>query len=411
MKGEGPPAGATGRPGGRARNGEPAPASETAAGGWSTWAEIDLGAVAHNIREFRRVIGPAVRLMAVVKADAYGHGADPVARACLRAGADALGVARLPEAAALREGGIKAPILVFGHTPPERAETLLDLDLAQAVHSLDAASALSRAASERGGRVRIHVKVDTGMGRLGIVAADRRAPETVRAVCALPGTVPEGIFTHFASADSADKTFARGQLSAFEALLMRLGGDGVSFPLRHAANSAALLELPEAHFDLVRPGIGIYGLYPSGEVDRTRARLKPAMTLKARVVQVKAVPEGFPISYGSTYATPAPTTIATVSVGYADGYDRLLSSRGHMVVRNRRAPVVGRVCMDLTMLDVGHIPEVAVGDEVVVLGRQGDAGVSADEIAGAVGTINYEVVSAITARVPRVYRFPEEGSG
>ena len=247
------------------------------------------------------------------------------------------------------------------------------------------------------------------MGRLGLPAFPR--PEAARAattaigkIARLPGLSLEGVFTHFAAADSADLSFARRQLDRFRTLLESLRTGGLEFPFRHAANSAAILTMPEAHLDMVRPGISLYGFQPSDEVDPTRVRLRPAMTLKTRILHLKRVPADFPVSYGMTYRTPKPTILATVAIGYADGLDRRLSSRGRMLLHGKRVPIAGRVCMDLTVLDAGEVPEAAVGDSVTVFGGDAPNTVSAEEIAALTGTIHYEVVSAITARVARVYR-------
>ena len=378
------------------------------------WAEVDLGAVAHNVRELRRCADPRAKVMAVVKADGYGHGAVEVARMALANGAEWLGVARLPEAVPLREAGFDVPILVFGYTPPAEAGRLIDLDLRQSVYSAAAARAYSAVAAALGQRIRVHLKVDTGMGRLGMVPAtlSGKTPghavgedfiREATAIARLPGLETEGIFTHFAASDSADTSYAERQLSLFLEVLAALRAAGLEFALRHAANSAAVIALPASHLDLVRPGIALYGLKPSDEVDLAAVSLKPAMALKTRIIHLKPVPAGTCISYGMTYRTPSPTVIATVPAGYADGFRRLFSSRGEMLVGGRRVPVVGRVCMDLTMLDVGSVPGVRVEDEVVVFGRQGGASISADDLARALGTINYEIVCDLTARVPRVY--------
>jgi alanine racemase len=378
------------------------------------WAEVDLTAIAHNVAELRRRTDPNAKLMAIVKANGYGHGAVEVARTALANGAEWLGVARLPEAIALREAGFSAPILVLGYTPPAAAERLIDYDLKQSVYSLAAAEAYSNAGLRRGKRIPVHLKVDTGMGRLGLVPAALagQAPAggvgdafiaAATAILRLPGLNPEGIFTHFAASDSADKSYAQRQLDLFLEVLSALQAAGIEFPIRHAANSAAVIQLPESHLDLVRPGIALYGLTPSDETDLTGIRLQPAMSLKTRIIHLKAVPAGTCISYGMTYRAPSPTVIATIPAGYADGYRRLLSSRGQMLVRGRRVPVVGRVCMDLTMLDVGAVPDVQMEDEVVIFGRQGSAYLTADDLARELGTINYEIVCDLTARVQRVY--------
>lgn len=380
----------------------------------STWTEIDLSAYRHNIVELRRITRSEARLMAVVKADGYGHGAVEVSRAALDAGADCLGVARLHEAVELRRAGIGAPILIFGLTSPEDVESLLELDLAQAVFTYASAEALAAQAGARGGRLRVHIKVDTGMGRLGLVASDAAANAlgeeaadhrlaAVRSIAALTNLEIEGLFTHFASADHENKSYANRQLERFLDLRERLRQGGIEFPVCHAANSAALIDMPESHLDLVRPGIATYGLYPSGEVDRSRVELRPAMEWKTRIIQVKKVPAGFGVSYGMTYRTSRPTTLVTVSVGYADGLSRSLSNTGQMLVGGKRVPIVGRICMDLTLLDVGEPSDVSIGDEVVIVGRQGNERLTADEMAAKLGTINYEVVSTVAARVPRVY--------
>ncbi len=377
-------------------------------------AEIDLNALAHNVRELRRITRSEAGLLVAVKANAYGHGLVEVARQALKSGADALGVARLPEALALREAGIHAPVLIFGYTPPSDTTALVRYDLIQTVSALDTAKTYAERAGKSGGRLRVHVKVDTGMGRLGILPDFRRYVEPGMAVsgqavrevidiASLRELVLEGIFTHFASSDSADKSYAEEQFDSFMVFLDRLRRSGLEFKVRHAANSGAIIDMPHTHLDMVRAGVSLYGLYPSDEVDKSRIDLRPVMALKARIVHLKKVPAGFPVSYGMTHTTPSPTTIATVPVGYADGFNRRFSNRGHMLVRGRKAPIVGRVCMDLTMLDVGHIPGVALEDEVVILGLQAGEAITADDLAGLLDTITYEITSAITARVPRVY--------
>jgi alanine racemase len=381
----------------------------------SIWAEIDLQAIAHNVHELRRVTRPQARLMAAVKGNAYGHGAVRIAQTAVANGADALGVARIEEGLELRQAGLDVPILIMGYTAPSLTPRLIDHALTQTVYTLDTARALSAAAQGLGKTLKVHLKVDTGMGRLGLVPdsgrsalpgmpASGQALKEVLQIHQLPGLKLEGIFTHFASADSADKTFAHQQLNRFNRFLAELEKAGIDGITHHAANSAAIIDLPESHLDMVRAGISLYGLYPSDEVAKDKINLIPAMTLKARIIHLKPVAAGFKVSYGSTYTTPAPTTIVTVPVGYADGYSRLLSNRGQMLVQGQRAPIVGRICMDLTMLDVGHIADVNLDDEVVVFGRQGKTVLSADEVAAHIDTINYEIVAGLTARVPRIYK-------
>jgi len=371
-------------------------------------AKVDLGAIGRNIDQLRACLQPGVRMLAAVKADAYGHGMLPVAHHALGCGVDMLGVARLPEAVALRRSGILAPILIFGHTLAEDATELIRYRLATAVSSKQAAAAYSRIARAHDGCITIHLKIDTGMGRLGMLAAplqsgSNSALDDILAIASMPGLEIEGIFTHFAQSDAADKSHARHQLEIFINLLENLKTAGLHIPIRHAANSAATMEMPESHLDMVRPGIAVYGLYPSDAIDRKRIRLVPAMTLAARITHIKQVPANFSISYGSTYTTSAPAVIATIPVGYADGFSRAHSSTGDALVNGRRAPIVGRVCMDQTMLDITGI-DAEVGDEAVLFGQQAGETLSADEVAGRIGTINYEVTAALTSRVARVYR-------
>ncbi len=379
-----------------------------------TWAEIDLNAYAHNIAELKKLAGTKTRLMAVVKANGYGHGALEIARRALTSGAEYLGVARINEAVQLRRAGIDAPILIFGYTPPDMAETLIRFDLSQTVYSKNTAADLSEIADRQGKKITVHIKVDSGMGRLGLLLSDsdvgtgpggssRAAVQETLAISRLPGLSVEGLFTHFATADEADKTYANRQLEKFLDYADRLRREGLEPAIRHAANSGALIDMPDSCLDMVRPGIATYGLYPSGEVNHANVTLKTVMTLKSRIIHVKKVPAGFNVSYGITYQTDQPTTIATVPVGYADGFNRLLSSRGHMLVHGRKVPIVGRVCMDLTMIDVGGVPDVQIEDEVVVFGGHGNEVLTADDIAAKLNTINYEIVSSITARVERVY--------
>lgn len=375
------------------------------------WAEVDLAAIARNVEELRRVSRPA-RFMAVVKANGYGHGAESVARTALENGADMLGVARIDEAMALRKAGIFAPILILGYTLPQDTALLIQHDLTQTVYETETASAYSRIATSLGKRMRVHLKIDTGMGRLGLLPHYRlgifdeqslsAASDEALAIADLPGISAEGIFTHFAASDSADKTSALTQFALFKQFLDILSARGLTFSCRHAANSAAIIDLPQTHLDMVRAGIAMYGLRPSPEVNLDRVRLQPAMALKAKVSQVKSVGKGFAVSYGMTHVTQAPTRIATIALGYADGYSRLLSSRGTMLVSGHRVPVIGRICMDQTMLEIGDLP-ATTGSEVVIFGKQGDQVISVDDIAGDIGTINYEVVTSIAARVPRLY--------
>ena len=379
-------------------------------------ADIDLDAIAINIQQLKKVTSPGALFMAVVKANAYGHGAVEVARQALAGGADWLGVARIHEGMALRKAGIQGKILVLNYTPPEFAPLALEHDLALTVFDLDTAKAIADTAAAAGRQISAHLKSDTGMGRLGLRPTGEKATgldpdrmDLAIRIASLPGLDLEGIFTHFAAADSRDPAYTEKQFALFGEYIGELRKRGLEFKLRHAANSAAIIAHPHTHLDMVRAGIALYGLNPSAEVNLDHLDTRPVMALKARLVHVKKVPAGFCVSYGMTYRAPRPTTIATIPLGYADGYSRLLSSKGTMLVRGQRAPIVGRVCMDLTMLDVGHIKGVRTGDEAVALGRQGDETISADEIAGVLGTINYEIVSSITARVPRIFHSGKNG--
>lgn len=367
-----------------------------------TWLEVDLSSIGRNTRLMKELVGQHTQVLVSLKADAYGHGALRVARTVLRNGASWLGVATVSEAEALRTAGITAPILVFGYTPPWQAREAVRLDLRTTVYALEPARALARAAHDLGRPAHVHVKVDTGMARLGLRAEDIEAIvafcETLRE---LPGLVVEGIFTHFATADSADRTYAHRQLERFRAVLAALDERGLRPPIVHAANSAAALTLPDARFDMVRPGIAIYGLAPSAEVPLPEG-FRPALSFKTQVAQVKVIPPGEGISYGATYVTTAPTRIAVLPVGYADGFRRAPANWGEVLVRGQRAPLVGRVCMDQCMVDVTGIPGVRQGDEVVLIGRQGDDELTAEAVADRLGTISYEVVAELLARIPRV---------
>jgi alanine racemase len=367
-----------------------------------TWVEIDLSAIAHNTRQIQSLVGSNVRILASLKADAYGHGALKVARTVLHNGASMLGVATVSEAAPLREAGIHAPILVFGYVPYWQMREAVRLRLTLTLYSIESAQALSRAAQALNQAARIHVKVDTGMGRLGIRAeCIAEILELLHEISDLPHLELEGIFTHFAMADTSDQTHVRMQLARFQHVLQIIEEEHIRPPLVHAANSAAIFSLPEAHFDMVRPGIALYGLDPSTEV-RLPAEFRPALSFKTQVAQVKDIPEGECISYGCTYATDRPTRVAILPVGYADGFRRSPTNWGSVLVHGQEAPLLGRVCMDQCIIDVTHIPYVRVGDEVILIGRQGTASLTAEQVAQRLGTINYEVVSEILARVPRV---------
>lgn len=373
-----------------------------------TWAEVDLDAVDHNFRSVRDRLGGGTRLCCVVKADAYGHGAEVLAEEYEKLGADWFAVSNLEEAAQLRKAGAKLPILILGYTPACMASELARLGIAQAVLCAEYGEELSAEAVKAGVTVRVHVKLDTGMSRIGFLyqdpERDASSIDAVARVCALPGLCAEGIFTHFAVADEGDagEEFTRKQFGNFNGAVGLLRARGVDFQIRHCANSAAVFEYPEMQLDMVRPGNVLYGLKPSGDV-RSEMDLVPAMSLKSVVSLVKTVEPETGVSYGRTFVTSGRTTLATVPVGYADGYPRILSGRADALVRGRRARIVGRVCMDQLMLDVTGIEGVREGDTVTLFGRDGEERITTDELAGIAGTINYELVCGISKRVPRVY--------
>ena len=375
---------------------------------------IDLDAIQKNIHNLKQITDKKSKFMAVVKADAYGHGAVQVAKTAVEAGADWLGLARLNKVAEIRQAGIKVPILVFGYIHPSQAAMINDLDLVATVYDFEMAKALSSKAILLNRPVKVHLKVDTGMGRVGMVIgrnnkslADKTARKQVlkeiEKIIKLPGIDFNGIYTHFAAADHKDRTYTDLQIELFASLLDDLKKKKIEFEICHAANSAGIIEFPESHFDMVRAGISIYGLYPSSEVDKSKVKLAPAMTLTSIVTSVRKVAKGFYVSYGMTHETQKATRLASVPVGYADGFSRRFSSNSFMLVKGHRAPVVGRICMDQTMIDVGNIPNVKTGDEVVLMGSQGNETIGADELADRINTINYEIVSALTFRVKRIY--------
>lgn len=364
-----------------------------------TVAEIDLGAIRHNVTELGSLVGPGVERLAVVKANAYGHGDVEVARACLDAGATRLGVALVEEGVRLREAGIDAPILVLVEATPEAAKEIVARELTPTLFSLGAAQALNDAASIAGARLNVHVCVDTGMHREG--ASFEAGAQLVADVARLGSLEVEGLWSHFALGEHEAHPFTVEQIDRFRQLCEEVENLGIDVPVRHLTSSAGIALYPESHFDLVRMGIMIYGLYPHDAL-RSRCDLRPAMRLVSAVGTARRVPAGEGVSYGLTYSPDKEATIATVLIGYADGYSRLLSNQGDVLIGGRRRRVAGRVTMDQIMVDCGD-EDVAVGDEVVLIGKQGDDEITADELAAKIGTINYEIVSTVGPRVPRTY--------
>ncbi len=369
-----------------------------------TRAEINLGAIAFNLQGIRRQVAPA-GIMAVVKADAYGHGALQVSRVALEEGASYLAVAVIDEAIALRKAGIEAPLLVFGGFSHEDARLFVDWELDATVFDRQGLALISQAARKRNRPVRVHVKADTGMGRLGVDF--REAVPFIEMVRNTEGVELTGLYTHFATSDALDKSYANLQLLRYKSLIDELASKGIRIPLKHTANSGAILDMPGSWFDLVRPGIMMYGHYPSAETTGS-VEIHPAMSFKTAVIQVKQIERGQSVSYGRTLIADRPMTIATLPVGYADGYNRLLSNRGEVLIRGRRFPVAGRVCMDLIMAAAGAGDEIRTGDEVVLFGRQGDEEISVASICELLGTIPYEVTCWISKRVPRVYMHSDD---
>lgn len=366
------------------------------------WAEVDLEAIGHNLKEIRRITNPKSQIMPVVKANGYGHGAIVVSKKLLECGADRLAVGIVDEGKELREAGIDAPIVLLGYTPIEHAEAVIENNLIPAVYTLELAEALSQAAVKADKTVKIHIKLDTGMGRIGFTPGSN-STETIVKIANLPKVEIEGVFSHFATADCKDKTFTERQFEQFLWFVNEIQSKGIKIPIKHIANSGAIIDSPHTHLDMVRPGIIVYGYYPSDEVNKTRINLKPSMTLKAAISYVKEVAKGTSISYGRTHVTKDITKIASLPIGYADGYSRLLSSKGEVLLKGQRAPVVGRICMNQSMVDIGRIHGVKIGDEAVLFGKQGEAKIAVEEVAEKLGTINYEVVCMVSDSIPRIY--------
>ena len=364
----------------------------------NTWVKIDLSAIEANIDAVAAKAN--VPVMAVIKADAYGHGAVPIAR-LLEKKCAFFGVSSMLEAMELRSAGIRLPILILGATPDDAYPLAVREDIRPAIFTWESACALSRAAAAQGKTARLHFAVDTGMSRIGLQVTEEAADLCAR-IAALPGLVCEGLFSHFATADETDLTRARAQAARFADFDAMLKARGLEIPIRHLNNSAGVMNFSE-HYDMVRSGIVTYGLYPSEEVNPGDLPLQPALSWYSRVTHVKTLPAGREISYGGTFVTTRDTRVATVAVGYADGYRRSLSGRFYVLIRGRKAPILGRVCMDQLMVDVTDIPDAAAGDTVTLAGRDGKERITIEELAAAAGSFNYETVCGISRRVPRVY--------
>lgn len=364
-----------------------------------TWVEVDLSALASNYGFIKSRLPKSTKVMAAVKANAYGHGIVEVSRKLIECGIDYLGVACIDEALTLRKHFARKPVLNLGVFLRQDIATVLENNITVTVADLSAAKTLNALAGRLKKKARVHVKIDTGMGRLGVWHEE--AEEFIIQLCSLANLIIEGIYTHFPSADS-DEAFTKSQITAFCVLVNRLQIRGVSIPIKHAANSMAVIGFKDAHFNLVRPGLALYGLHPKDELSG-KIDLRPVLSFKTKVVYLKKVAKGRSISYGRTYVTDKEAVIATLPVGYGDGYNRLLSNKGHVIIKGMRCPVVGVVCMDQTMVDVSRIKGIRIEDEVVLVGSQGSGKIRVEDIAALCRTIPYEVVCWISPRVPRVY--------
>ena len=364
-----------------------------------TWAEVDLKAIEHNYKQVRRLVGKNTSIMVVVKANAYGHGIVEISAVLERLGVDYLGVATTDEAVRLREHGRKTPILVLGSVLPDEVRVLIDSDITLTLCSKDLVDVI-RKESASGRKAKVHLKIDTGMGRIGIWHEE--ALNFIKNLAQEGNVEIEGIYTHFSSA-GRDDFFTNYQIEAFEKLLMKLEGFDIRIPIRHAANSIATVDFKRSHLNLVRPGLIIYGMYPKHTFPKL-IKLKPALSLKTKIVYIKETPPGRSISYGRTYVTQKHTRIATLPIGYADGYARNLSNKAEVLVRGRRAHIVGKVTMDQMMIDIGHIKSARIGDDVVLIGKQGRDEIRPEKLARLAETIAYEFVCGISNRVPRVYK-------
>lgn len=363
-----------------------------------TWVEIDLDAIRENTINIKKLCGEKTGIMGIVKADGYGHGSIQVSKILIEEGVRYLGVSSLDEGIVLRKSGIDHPILILGYTPEEQLEDTIEWNINQTIYDLDTAKILAEEGKERNRKVKIHIKIDTGMGRLGFRGRENIINSIVE-INKLASLEIEGLYTHYSVADQKDKAYTSDQLNQFLDICKTLEKLNIHIPLKHTANSAAVIDMEDTYFNLIRPGIILYGLYPSNEVIKDNLLLKPAMAFKTKIANVKRVEKDSSISYGRKYITSEEKLIATLPVGYADGYPRMLSGRTHVLIHGVKASIVGSICMDQCMVDISDIPNAKVGDEVILFGP----GLSAEELAEKIGTINYEIICMVSKRVPRVY--------
>ena len=366
------------------------------------YLEINMDNLTNNYNEIRRIVNPNTKIMAVIKANAYGHGSVELAKMYEKIGVDRLAVSIISEAVELRREGIKIPIQLLNYTPESQLGLVIDNDIIQGIYTYEDAKLLSDLAVKKGKKAKIHIKIDTGMGRIGFLPNEDSIKEIVK-IHELPNLEMEGMFTHFAKADETDKSFTKIQFERFNWVSEKLEENGIELKVKHVSNSAAIIDLPEYNLDLVRPGIILYGYYPSDEVNKNKINLKPAMTLKSKISNIKTVPEGTGISYGHIYSTSKKSVIATVPIGYADGYSRILSGKADVCINNKRAPIVGRICMDQMMVDITGIDNANIGDEVVLFGYDNESYPRVEELASLLGTINYEFICMMGRRIPRVF--------
>ncbi len=364
------------------------------------YAGINLDAISNNFDELKRKIGNVVKTMAVIKADAYGHGSVAVANV-LKDKADYFAVATLSEGIELRQAGINSPVLILSYTSPDEYEQMLEHNIIPAIYNIDEAKILSETAVKLHKTAKIHIAVDTGMSRIGFISNEEGA-KAVKSISLLNGIVIEGIFSHYATADMSDKSFALLQKERFQKFISLLESQNINIPIKHISNSAGAIEFTD-NYDMVRLGIALYGLYPSDEVDKRKVKLTPAMEVISHVVHVKTIEKGTGVGYGQTYVAEEKRRIATVAIGYADGFNRCLSGKGYVLIDGKKAPVTGRVCMDQIMVDVTDIENVKVGDKAVILGKSGNEEITADELGSMCHSFSYEVVSTFMPRVKRIY--------
>lgn len=367
------------------------------------YAQIDLDAIIHNMEQMRRNIGRDTKIMGVIKADGYGHGAVPIGRELERLDITwGYATATVEEAEILRRNGLVKPILVLGASFPEQYPSFANQEIRATVYSMQQARQMEVFAEEEGKQIIVHIKIDTGMSRLGFQVTEQAADEIAQ-ISRMPHIVLEGMFTHFATADERDKTMTEEQIALFCSMREMLQKRSVSVPIVHCSNSAAIIDMPKANMDIVRAGISLYGMWPSDEVKKENVNLMPVLSLKSKIVFVKELEAGRTISYGATYKTDKKQRIATIPVGYADGYPRSLSGKGYVLIHGMRAPVCGRICMDQFMVDITHIPEAVEGDEVVLVGASGGESISVEELSDLCGRFNYEFACDLGKRIPRVY--------